>query len=144
MRSRRLATLERLAAMAERSTRLALARSNQEVQRRLAQQQQLEDYDLEYATRWLAAGRHGIDGRDLRRLGAFRDSLARTLDTQLAAVRKSRESLASDAGRWRGARERLRVYADLVGRARAAESRQAERRAQREVDDLSAGRRRGQ
>ena len=81
-RSRRLETLVKLAQLAERGARERLAQSNRELQRREQQQQQLESYEQEYATRWLAAGRDGIAGAELAQLGAFRASLADTLAIQ--------------------------------------------------------------
>ena len=54
-RARRLQTLVRLAGMAERNARLALARSTAEVQRREVQQGQLESFDAEYARSWIEA-----------------------------------------------------------------------------------------
>ncbi|MFM7273508.1 MAG: flagellar export protein FliJ [Gammaproteobacteria bacterium] len=88
-RARRLQTLARLAGMVERNARLALARSTTELQRREAQQTQLESFDAEYASAWIEAGHSGLRGREVVALGAFRASLGRTLDAQRAAVRQA-------------------------------------------------------
>jgi flagellar export protein FliJ len=138
MRSRRLAVLERLAAMAERTSRIRLAQANQELQRKQRQQQQLEEYDAEYARRWIAAGRAGLGGQSLGQIGAFRHSLGRTLDIQAGAVRGAQTGLAREVSAWQRQRERLRVFAGLVETAQAAEQREAERKAQRMLDDLAA------
>ena len=137
-RARRLQTLVRLAGMAERNARLALARSTAEVQRREAQQSQLESFDAEYARSWLEAGRAGLPGRDVVALGAFRTSLGRTLDAQRAAVRHAAEARALDTARWRVLRERLRIFSDLAGRAAEQEERALEKRRERMLDELAA------
>ena len=138
MRSRRLATLERLAGMTERAARLRLARANQDLQRKLGQQAQLESYDAEYATRWLESGRAGLSGRRLGELAAFRQSLARTLQTHATAVGNARATLGQEGALWRRERERLRVFGALVESARRHEERESEKRRQHALDDLSA------
>ena len=135
-RSRRLETLVKLAQLAERGSRERLAQSNRELQRREQQQQQLESYEQEYATRWLAAGRHGIAGAELAQLGAFRASLADTLAIQQRAVGVAREQSALSAAQWRAVRNRQRMFEDLAARARADEEREAARRLQKLMDDL--------
>lgn len=142
-RARRLQTLARLAGMVERNARLALARSTSELQRREAQQTQLESFDAEYASAWLEAGRSGLPGRDVVALGAFRTSLGRTLDAQRAAVRQAGESRTLDAARWRVLRERLRVFGELADRAATEEERARDKRAERFLDELAARRRPG-
>lgn len=136
-RARRLQTLVRLAGMAERNARLALARSTTEVQRREAQREQLESFDAEYARSWIEAGRAGLPGRDVVALGAFRTSLGRTLDAQRAAVRQAAEARGLDAARWRVLRERLRVFDDLADRAAEQEERAREKRRERMLDELA-------
>jgi len=135
-RSARLDTLVKLAAMAERASRLRLARANQEQQRKLAQRRQLETYDLEYARRWLEDGRAGVSAHRLQQVAAFRDSLAHSVELQREVERLAREGLQRDAGQWRGSRERLRVLARLQRDALASEDREQERRAQRVLDDM--------
>lgn len=142
MRSRRLATLERLAGMTERAARLRLARANQDLQRKLGQQAQLESYDAEYATRWLESGRAGLGGRRLMELASFRQGLARTLQAQAIAVGNARAVLGQEGARWSLERERLRVFGQLVESARKHEEQEAEKRRQHALDDLSARSRR--
>jgi flagellar FliJ protein len=124
--------------MAERNARLSLAKSTGELQRREAQQAQLESFEGEYARSWLDAGRSGLPGRDVVALGAFRSSLGRTLDAQRAAVRQAGEARATDATRWRVLRERLRIFGDLAGRAAEQEERAREKRCERLLDELAA------
>jgi flagellar export protein FliJ len=137
-RARRLQTLARLAGMVERNARLALARSTTELQRREAQQTQLESFDAEYANAWIEAGHSGLRGREVVALGAFRTSLGRTLDAQRAAVRQAGEARTLDAARWRVLRERLRVFGELADRAAEQEERARDKRAQRFLDELAA------
>ena len=121
-RSQRLQTLVQLVQLAERGARERLAQANRELHRREQQQQQLETYEQEYATRWLETGRQGIAGAQLAQLGAFRASLAGSLAVQERAVG--------------AARNRQRMFEDLAARARADEEREAARRLQKLMDDL--------
>jgi flagellar FliJ protein len=138
-RSRRLQTLVRLAGAAERQARLRLAQTSQDLGRKEQQGRLLESYDVEYAAGWIERGRVGLSGADLGRLAAFRASLASTIEIQQEAVRTARTQLARDAGNWSQERNRMRVFGDLVERARDQERRVAERREQRAIDDLRAG-----
>lgn len=138
-RSQRLATLSRLAGMAERGARLRLAQANQDLLRKQQQQRLLHDYDAEYAERWLQSGRDGVSGRRLVELGAFRAGLARTLEVQDLAVHGAAETLQRQAIEWRRGRERLRVMEELVESAGRRENHEVERREQRLLDDLVAG-----
>jgi flagellar FliJ protein len=135
-RSQRFQTLVKLVQLAERGARERLGHANRELHRREQQQQQLESYEREYATRWLETGRHGIAGTELAQLGAFRASLADTLAIQERAVGAAREQSVLSAAQWRGVRNRQRMFADLAARARAEEEREAARRLQKLIDDL--------
>lgn len=140
-RSDRLGTLVRLSAMAEQASRLRLARANQDLGRKEAQQRQLEGYDAEYAQDWIEEGRRGVAGQRLLGLAAFRAGLGRSLDAQQQAVDASAAARAAEAARWRATRERLRVFTDLAGRARAVEQRDQDRKTERALDELAARRR---
>jgi flagellar FliJ protein len=135
-RSQRLQTLVKLVQLAERGARERLAQANRELHRREQQQQQLESYEQEYATRWIETGRHGIAGTELAQLGAFRASLADTLAIQERAVGAAREQSVLSAAQWRAVRNRQRMFEDLAARARADEEREAARRLQKLMDDL--------
>jgi len=135
-RSQRLQTLVKLVRLAERGARERLAQANAELQRREQQQRQLESYDAEYALRWIEKGRAGLDGAELGRLGAFRDSLASTIAIQERAAEAARQQAALSIAQWRATRERLRMFEDLAERTRVAEEREAERRQQNALDDL--------
>jgi flagellar FliJ protein len=135
-RSQRLQTLVQLVQLAERGARERLAQANRELLRREQQQQQLESYEQEYATRWLESGRQGIAGAQLAQLGAFRASLAGSLAIQERAVGTAREQSVLSAAQWRAVRNRQRMFEDLAARARADEEREAARRLQKLMDDL--------
>ena len=134
-RSQRLQTLVQLVQLAERGARERLAQANRELHRREQQQQQLETYEQEYATRWLETGRQGIAGAQLAQLGAFRASLAGSLAVQERAAPTARSWTARSA-RHCAARNRQRMFEDLAARARADEEREAARRLQKLMDDL--------
>ena len=125
-RSRRLGTLVRLAAMAERNAR------------KDGQQRQLESYEAEYGDAWLEAGRLGLPGEKAKGLAAFRDSLANTLEAHRSSLRAAAAQRDEQARRWQGMRAQLRVFEDLEARARRAEDREREKRLQKAIDELSA------
>ena len=54
-------------------------------------------------------------------------------------MRAARDQLTRDAVLWSRERNRVRVFDDLVERARMQERRVAERREQRAIDDLRVG-----
>lgn len=137
-RSRRLGTLVRLAAMAERNARTGLARANQDVLRKDGQQRQLESYEAEYGDAWLEAGRLGLPGEKAKGLAAFRDSLANTLEAHRSSLRAAAAQRDEQARRWQGMRAQLRVFEDLEARACRAEDREREKRLQKAIDELSA------
>ena len=62
-----------------------------------------------------------------------------TIGVQQDAVRAARDQLTRDAVLWSRERNRVRVFDDLVERARMQERRVAERREQRAIDDLRVG-----
>ena len=138
MRSRRLGTLVRLAAMAERNARSGLARANEELVRKDSQHRQLESYEAEYGESWLEAGRAGLSGSRAKGLSAFRDSLAATLESHRASVRAAAVQRDEQAQRWRGMRAQLKVFEDLARRARRDEDLERERRLQKAMDELAA------
>jgi flagellar export protein FliJ len=136
-RSRRLDTLVRLAAMAERNARTGLARATQDLMRKDGQQRQLESYETEYGEAWLDAGRRGLPGDRAKGLAAFRDSLANTLEAQRSSVRLATSQRDEQAHRWQGMRAQLRVFEDLAKRSRQDEERERERKLQKAIDELS-------
>ena len=141
-RSERLNTLARLAGSIERAARTRLAHANQDVSRKLNQEQQLRDYESEYSNRWIASGRRGIEGTELQRIGAFRNSLQRAISTQEGVLAEARTNAGHAAMFWSKQRNRLNTLEDLVERARGREYLEREKRLQREIDELAMRKRR--
>lgn len=139
-RSRRLRTVADLAALAEAASRRRLATATQDLLRKEQQQTQLQAYDGEYAERWIETGRAGLGGIAIQRLARFRAGLGESIGLQEQFVDAARRAAAERAAEWAAQRERVRVFEDLVARARRVEEREQERREQRVQDDLSAGR----
>jgi len=141
-RSDRLKTLTRLTESAERLARIQLAKATQEVQRKRAQQVQLEEYLGEYRRNLIASGEQGISGHALSRHRVFLDGLERTIETQVSAVAKAQHALQQSMAIWHAQRQRHQVFDGLVDAAKAEENREVLRKEQKALDE-SGSRSRG-
>lgn len=108
------------------------------LQRAHVQRERLASFRAEYHVSELTDGRGTVEVGAMRNLNAF----MRQLDTALAAAEQQIAGARSDVQRqqavWKQARARAQAVEKLVERIARAERLQAERRAERALDELAS------
>ncbi|HEY8519065.1 MAG TPA: flagellar export protein FliJ [Gammaproteobacteria bacterium] len=130
-----LEAVARLKAEAERSAALALAAAERKLAEEEARLTSLREMAEQYASRW------SFTGGDLQRLRDTRSFIAQLqagVQAQTAAVEQQRRITEAARAHWVAARLQREALDKVLEERAAAESRLAERREQRLVDDRSA------
>jgi len=119
----------------ERAERVGAAeRHLVEMQQKLAA---LEKYRSEYENGFATRAGGGVDVVGMRDFQAFMARLGEALAQQRELVTLAQRALEAERGQWREAAQRAHVVETLAERWQSEETRAANRRDQRESDELS-------
>lgn len=135
-RSKKMEPVERLAEMREESALKRLGEALQALEAEEARRDQLEDFLREYRQRIQDAGRAGISGETMRGYIRFTEQLGDLIVAQGEQIRQARLRLDTARSGWQQLHGRRRAVTTLIERFRAREAREADRREQKESDEL--------
>lgn len=133
MRSERLKPVQKLADMGESEASRDLGRSQQALSEQEARLEQLRQYREEY--RGMFEGERAVDPRRLRDERAFLARLDDVIRQQEEVVRSNMEAYERQREGWIEARSRVNALDRAAERYRATESRDRDRREQKEQDE---------
>ena len=136
-RSERLDPVRKVAGMDEQDASRELAHSQQVLAEQEGRLEQLRNYRDEYRRMLSGGGGQAVDPRRLRDQRAFLARLDEVIDQQEQVVQKSLEQYEQQRSGWVEARSRVNALGQAADRYRRDEQRQADRREQREQDDLA-------
>lgn len=136
-RSERLEPVRKVAGRDEQDASRELARSQQVLAEQESRLEQLRNYRDEYRRMLSGGGGQAVDPRRLRDQRAFLARLDEVIEQQEQVVRKSQEQYEQQRSGWIDARSRVNALGQAADRYRRDEQRSADRREQREQDDLA-------
>ncbi len=135
-RSKKMEPVERLAGMREEAALKQLGEALQAVEREESRLAQLEDFQREYRQRMQDAGRAGLSGESMRGYVRFTEQLGELIVTQGEQIRQARGRLDLARANWQHHHGRHKAVTALIERFRAREAREADRREQKDSDEL--------
>ena len=103
-----------------------------------AHQQKLEElvgYRAEYQERYVSSMKQGTDGTTIQEYRAFLLKLDRAIAQQEQLILKSEGEVSNSRQHWMQKRTRTKAIDTLVDKIKADESRQADRKEQKESDE---------
>ncbi|MDQ2068470.1 flagellar export protein FliJ [Natronospira bacteriovora] len=136
-RSERLKPVQKLADRGEKDASVELGRSQQALSEQEARLEQLRQYRAEYRAMFDGDGQRSVDPRRLRDERAFLAKLDEVIRQQESVVEANMQAYEQQREGWIEARSRVNALDRAADRYRRVESRDQDRREQKEQDDLS-------
>jgi len=120
---------EQMAAQALGNAQLGLAASEQRLN-------ELKRYREEYVRRFHDAGAIGMGANKLEDFRKFLANLSQAIDQQVRVVAQAARGVEDKRRHWLSSRSKTQILDTVVSRYQAEEQRQADRKEQRELDEL--------
>lgn len=143
-RSQRLQPVTRVASMRERNAAQALGHSRHSMTECEARLTELLAYREEYTRRLQSAGGEGMNAREVNEYRTFLTRLNEAIAHQQQRMQLIRQEYEQTRRHWQAQRTHSLALDKVVARYRHQETRQGERREQRESDDRAQGRGNGE
>ena len=136
-RSKSLQTVRQLARTVERREAERLAECMRRLDERHQRLNDLQGYLDEYTEELHAEERRGTTVAGLRMRRRFLQQLGAALGQQTGAAETASRQVAEQRARWFAAKRKLDAIDDLIERQKASEAHAANKKEQREHDDLA-------
>ena len=137
MRSKRMASVQKIMGMHERNAARRLGKSQDQISRHQAQLRELIDYRDEYARGFRETARRTLGAQEMQDYHVFLNRLNHAIRAQqqvLDAVARDHETLRT---RWLSTRSQTRAVERVIDRYRSQERYEQDQREQRESDHQS-------
>ncbi len=135
MRSKRMAPLHRIADMRQRNAARRLGSVQQALAHNRERLAELIAYRDDYTKRYTQALRLGLGAASMRDYGLFLARLDQAIDQQQRVVEAGVRQREESERQWRDHDMQARALNRVLERCREQERQEAERRAQRELDE---------
>ena len=136
-KSSRFKPIQQLTEAREQDAAKALGKSNQKLGEQEQRLQDLLEYHQEYQHYFQQRGQSGITAAKLQELQRFLHNLNQAIEQQRRIVELARHELKQYRQQWQQAHGRTMAIGKVVERYRSDEAIQADRREQKENDDLA-------
>ncbi|MGB0722232.1 MAG: flagellar export protein FliJ [Gammaproteobacteria bacterium] len=124
-----------MAVREEQAQTLKLARLNEQMQRQLAQQRQLERYGAEYSAALAVNAERVLSADAYKDRHAFIKQIQTSIQAQQRGIHELRKRVDSQSERWRAARTRVKSLERSIEKARLALATRREQRSERLVEE---------
>ncbi len=135
-KSSRIQPLKKLASRHEQQAARVLGQSRTQLGQQLNRLQELFSYREDYQKRFRLEAEKGIAGAQLQSYQSFIQQLDEAIRQQQTQVEQAEKNCSTVTSAWRETHTRTQVLDKAIQRLQVKENRQAEKIAQREIDDL--------
>ncbi|MDH5180322.1 MAG: flagellar export protein FliJ [Gammaproteobacteria bacterium] len=139
-KSERLEPIKQIAANHEQDAAAALGNSQRALTEHELKLQQLKNYRAEYARLFQEHGSRGMDGSQLQAYQTFIGQIDLAIKQQEAAIIRANQERDIKREEWQTRHTRTQALDKTVNRLKSQEQHQADKKEQRELDDLSNAR----